>query len=308
MRMNTVEVVNLRKSFGSLRAVNDVSFEVRQGEILGVLGPNGAGKTTLLELITQRLPKDAGDIQIFEKPIQGNPSALHNIGVCSQDLQLWPLLTCEEQLHFIGKINGMENKKAQKRTAALLERVGLQEKKKTLAQKLSGGMKRRLHLIMSMVHDPDLLIMDEPEAGLDPQSRMLVREFIKSLTPAKTIILTTHNMDEAERLSDRVAIMDKGSILELDTPDALKRKLVPEDTLDIVFDKKINAPWGLDNEKYNIQVKDKILTVVGENLISLVPEILDKILTQMGNPILFDFRRSSLEDAFIKLTGRRLRE
>lgn len=308
MNFNALEVINLKKSFGDLKAVNDVSFCIKSGEILGFLGPNGAGKTTLINLITRVVKKDAGDIKIYGSTVGANPHILDRLGVCTQDLQLWPLLTCEEQLLFMGKINGGDGRKVTKRVDDLLERVGLQEKRKTIAKKLSGGMKRRLHLIMSIIHDPDLIILDEPEVGLDPQSRVLVREFIKSLAGSKTILLTTHNMDEAERLSDRVAIMDRGSILELDTPDALRKKVVPEDALDIVYERKVKVPQGLDAARYRVRAEGETLTVTGANLIKQLPEILNKVVAQVGNPVTFKFRQSSLEDVFIKLTGRSLRE
>ncbi|MCL1918313.1 MAG: ABC transporter ATP-binding protein [Peptococcaceae bacterium] len=308
MSTTALEVLNLKKTFGKLKAVDDVSFDVRCGEILAFLGPNGAGKTTIINLITGELQKDSGDIRVFEGQ-RSNESFTHNrMGVCTQELQLWPLLTCEEQLHFIGRINGVKGRQVKRRAEDLLERVGLQEKRRTMAKKLSGGMKRRLHLIMSLVHDPGLIILDEPEAGLDPQSRVLVREFIKSLAGSKTILLTTHNMDEAEKLADRVAVMDRGRLLELDTTEALRKKLAPEDSLDIVFGKNVSVPVGMDTAPYHVYAKDETMTVTGESLIGLMPEILNRVVQENGNPLSFDFRRSSLEDVFIKLTGRGLRE
>ncbi|MCL2013321.1 MAG: ABC transporter ATP-binding protein [Cystobacterineae bacterium] len=312
-KANALEVIHLQKSFGNLKVIDNLSFEVKKGEILGLLGPNGAGKTTLIHLIINALKKDSGDIRIDGCSVQENAHLLEKVGVCTQELQLWPLLSCEEQLHFMSKIHGIDRKEAKKRAGELLEKIGLKEKRKTLAKKLSGGMKRRLHLVMSLIHFPELIILDEPEAGLDPQSRVLVREFIKSLAPSQTILLTTHNMDEAERLADRVAIMDKGKLLELDTADALRKKRAPDDALDIVYDKKITLPLELNTTQlnttqYRVHAKNETLTVVGENLVRLLPEILDKAIAQLGHPVSFNFRQSSLEDVFINLTGRSLRE
>jgi ABC-2 type transport system ATP-binding protein len=303
-----LEIKSLSKSFGDLKVVDRLSIDVMQGEIFSLLGPNGAGKTTTINIISGGLEMDEGTISINGVPYQRGASAMSRIGVCTQDRQLWPLLTCEEQLHFLGNLYKMDRAVIKARSLLLLEKVGLTDKRKVLAKKLSGGMQRRLHLIMSVMHDPDIVILDEPEAGLDPQSRVLVRDFIKSLSGKKTILLTTHNMDEAERLSSRVAIMDKGQILVCDTPAMLKKKIAPEETLEFLFRETVvmKQPWN--STSYNVQIDDNTLKVTGNNLTVAVPEILRKVESQFGRPITFSLRQSTLEDVFIKLTGRSLRE
>ena len=182
------------------------------------------------------LKPDDGHVTIYGKPISNSNADIRSrVGVCPQEIVLWKKMTCLEQLQFIGEMYGLKAHTARQRGEALLERLDLVEKSNELVKTLSGGMQRRLNLAMALVHDPEIVILDEPEAGLDPQSRVKVREYIKSLAQSKTIILTTHNMDEAERLADRVAIIDHGELLVLDTPEALKRSVGDGDVLEIVL-------------------------------------------------------------------------
>lgn len=303
-----LEIKSLSKSFGDFKAVDDLSIDVMQGEIFSLLGPNGAGKTTTIHIISGMLGMDEGTIKFNSTSHHQGLSPTHKIGVCTQHVQIWPLLTCEEQLHFVGSMYGMSKKEIKSRALTLLELIGLSQKRRVLAKHLSGGMQRRLHLIMSVMHDPEIVIFDEPEAGLDPQSRVLVRDFIKSLAGEKTILLTTHNMDEAERLSSRVAIMDRGKILLCDTPAKLQQKICPEETLEIQYLEELPPIERWDSSNYHIQLEGKYIKVTGTNLRTFVPQILQKAEAQYGTPITFSLRQSTLEDVFIKLTGRSLRE
>ncbi|MGZ7443452.1 ABC transporter ATP-binding protein [Paenibacillus sp. TH7-28] len=298
----------MEKSFGDYKAVEQLSISIKRGEIFSLLGPNGAGKTTTINLITGFMEADRGTIEIGGVPFTGKGPLTGMIGVCTQEKQLWPLMTCEEQLQFIGNLNRMDRKTIKKRSTMLLESVGLEDKRNVLAKKLSGGMQRRLHIIMSVIHDPEIIILDEPEAGLDPQSRVLVREFIQSLAESKTVLLTTHNMDEAERMSSRVAVMDKGKVLICDTPDMLRRKIAPEETLEIIFNHPIKPTNKLDSPAYTAQFDDRTIIITGNRLTDSVQTILGKLNSLYGNPLTFSLRQSTLEDVFIKLTGRSLRE
>ncbi|RPH98579.1 MAG: ABC transporter ATP-binding protein [Calditrichaeota bacterium] len=177
----------LSKSFGDIKAVDALSLQVHEGEILGFLGPNGAGKTTAISMMCGLLKPDAGQVFIHGKPVIGMRTL---VGVCPQENILWEKLTALEQLEFIGSLYGMRPKTARRRDAVLLEELGLSNKADQLAGKLFGGMKRRLNLALALVHDPEILFLDEPESGLDPQSRVLVREYIRSLSKRKTIILS----------------------------------------------------------------------------------------------------------------------
>jgi ABC-2 type transport system ATP-binding protein len=212
---------------------------------------------------------------------------------------------------------GMARKAAQQRGEQLLAEMGLAEKRNKRAKTLSGGMQRRLNLIMALVHDPDILILDEPEAGLDPQSRVLIREYIQSLARHKTVILTTHNMDEAERVADRVAIIDHGQLLTVDTPTGLKHHIGEGDVLEISFvtngftnfDERLNrAIAALTKIVPNTSAADHTLVLRARGIVEQLPIIIDTLKSE-GLPLGdIRLRESTLEDVFISLTGRRLRE
>jgi ABC-2 type transport system ATP-binding protein len=199
MSSNTIclKAENLRKTFNDFVAVDSLSIEIVKGEIFGLLGPNGAGKTTSIKMITGLLTPDSGRV-IIDGESGYRKDFKHLVGLCPQELVLWNNLTCFEQLVFIAEMYNVPRYKARKRAGELLERLGLSEKTNKLVRTLSGGMQRRMNLLMALMHDPEILILDEPEAGLDPQSRVMVRDYIHSLARTKTVIFTTHNMDEAD--------------------------------------------------------------------------------------------------------------
>lgn len=310
-----IKVSKLDKSYDEIQAVKGVSFEVRQGEIFGLLGPNGAGKTTIINLIVGLLKPDAGSVTIHGSPVvHGTTAQLIKVGVCPQEIILWGRLTCLEQLRFIGEMYGLDGRTALERAKLLLKTLELTEKSDKRADTLSGGMKRRLNLAMSLVHDPEILILDEPEAGLDPQSRVLVREYIKSLAREKTIILTTHNMDEAERAADRVAIIDRGSLLVLDTPEALKAQVGSGDVVEINLKNQQVSPqevaFALEKFKNNItfEISERTLLLRALNIVQILPEIIDCLKNERLYPEDLRLRGNTLEDVFIQLTGRSLRQ
>jgi len=230
-----IEVINLTKRFGEQTAVDSINLEVLPGEILGFLGPNGAGKTTAIRMLSGLLKPDEGTILYNGLTLNHFPGGKSLVGVCPQENVHWERLTCQEQLVFTGEIYDLPRKLAKSKSKELLDQLGLTAQSDKQARRLSGGMKRRLNIALALVHDPSVLFLDEPEAGLDPQSRLLMREFIKNLAGSHTIILTTHNMDEADRLSNRVAIIDQGKILKTDSPENLKQSIGPESTLEDVF-------------------------------------------------------------------------
>ncbi|HUW95917.1 MAG TPA: ABC transporter ATP-binding protein, partial [Anaerolineae bacterium] len=218
-----LQAEGITKRYGELVAVNNLSLDIYAGEVLGFLGPNGAGKTTSISMMCGLLKPDAGRVLVHGQPIAGGAADVRTrVGICPQEIVLWSHLTCIEQLQFIGEMYGVDGREARRRGERLLEDLGLVEKRNQQARTLSGGLQRRLNLALALIHDPDIVALDEPEAGLDPQSRVAVRGYIKRLAQGKTVILTTHNMDEADRLADRVAIIDHGELLVLDTPRALK--------------------------------------------------------------------------------------
>lgn len=310
-----LQTLNLTKRYGSLVAVDRLTLEVYEGEVFGFLGPNGAGKTTSISMMCGLLKPDEGQVRLHGKSISSSDAvARARVGVCPQDVVLWDRLTCLEQLQFIGEMYGLKAGEARRSGRRLLDELGLAEKRDRLARTLSGGMKRRLNLAMALVHDPEFIILDEPEAGLDPQSRVQVREVIQSLARRKTVILTTHNMDEAERVADRVAIIDHGKLLVLDTPDRLKQRLGTGDVIELHFNQ---ATGDLDKAKQALSsfVREVTLDSAGLvmqlralNAVGRLPLILEALTNVGYQPARVNLRPNTLEDVFIQLTGRRLRE
>jgi ABC-2 type transport system ATP-binding protein len=286
-------------------------LEVRSGEILGFLGPNGAGKTTSINMMCGLLKPDRGQVSILGCPVgDGDAGTRLRVGVCPQETIVWDKLTCIEQLEFIGEMYSLPIGMAKERGSELLEILGLASKACELGSRLSGGMRRRLNLALALVHNPDILVLDEPEAGLDPQSRVLVREYIRSLARKKTIILTTHNMDEADRMADRVAIIDHGRLLVVDTPIALKQTVGEGDVLELETDNSdTQAACALLHTKgLEVGASDHTLTIRGRGVIKSLNEILE-VLEGSGVEIQeVRLRANTLEDVFLSLTGRRLRE
>ena len=312
MNTTVLQIKNLTKRFGALTAVDDLSLEVYEGEIFGFLGPNGAGKTTSINMMCGLLNPDAGQVLLHGNPVYGGDLEVRTrVGVCPQETILWDKLTCLEQLEFVGECYGVPRKLAFQRGADWLEKLGLSPKANETEKKLSGGMKRRLNIALALVHDPQMIVLDEPEAGLDPQSRVLVRETIRSLARHKTVILTTHNMDEAERVADRVGIIDHGRLVALDTPDALKRTIGEGDVLDIELASSADleaASVLLSKTTLMVSRVNHILTARGRGLIEQLPAVLESLRAagvKLGDVRL---RANTLEDVFLSLTGRRLRE
>jgi ABC-2 type transport system ATP-binding protein len=335
----TLQIQNLTKRYNGLTAVDNLTLEVRQGEIFGLLGPNGAGKTTSINMMCGLLAPDEGKVFIQGKAVHGGDVEVRTrVGVCPQIAIFWEKLTCIEQLEFIGEMYNVPRKVARLRGDELLDILGLGDKRDQLASTLSGGMQRRLNLALGLVHDPEILVLDEPEAGLDPQSRILVREYIRSLARQKTIILTTHNMDEADRMADRVAIIDHGRLLVLDAPEALKCTVGEGDVLELEV-KGISGEKAMDVIKASLtslqrasattlamssageqspswmkiaslpsEAHNDVVTLRGQNIVEKLPATIDVIQRAGGQVGEVHLRANTLEDVFIALTGRRLRE
>ncbi len=220
-----IAVRDLRKSYGDITAVDGISFEVARGETFGLLGPNGAGKTTTIHMIVGALRPDAGSIAVDGEADPTRPAARLKIGTAPQSLALYGDLTGEENLAFFGTLYGLSGPRLRERVGWALEFSGLGGRRRQRSSAYSGGMQRRLNLVCGLLHDPPVILLDEPTVGVDPQSRNQIFESIEALRKqGRTILYTTHYMEEAERLCDRVAIMDRGRILALDTVDALREK------------------------------------------------------------------------------------
>ncbi len=295
-----IRVDELRKTYGSVAAVDGVSFEVKGGEFFGILGPNGAGKTTTLEIIEGLREADGGAVELLgERPWPRNTALLPRIGVQLQASSFFERLTAREQIRTFGSLYGVPPARGD----AMLERVGLTDKADTQVEKLSGGQQQRLSIACTLVHEPELVFLDEPTAALDPQARRNLWDLLSTLNDSgRTVILTTHYMDEAESLCDRVAIMDHGKVLALDTPAALVRGLDAATHISVVPQ---NLPL---DEARAIAGVDKA-ELDGDSLV-LATRAPATVLPELARRNALDglqVRGATLEDVFLTLTGREYR-
>lgn len=226
MKEAAIVIESLTKRYEDITAVDGLSFEVEKGELFGLLGPNGAGKTTTINVLCGLVEPTSGSAIVGGFHVSKAPDKIKElIGVCPQDTAVFPYLTGRENIELFGNLHAMPREKLKRRTDELLERMGLSMDADRRVGKYSGGMRRRINLIMALVHDPEIAFLDEPTVGMDPQSRHAVWDFIKELKEQdKTIILTTHYMEEAEALCDRVGIIDYGKLIALGSLDQLKKE------------------------------------------------------------------------------------
>ncbi len=296
---------SLVKRYGDIIAVNDISFEIFRGEIFGFLGPNGAGKTTTIKMMSGLLKPDSG------KVLLDNSNSKISIGICPQHIVIWENLTCMEQILFMGKMYNINPGEVKNKGIELLEALGLTGVKDRLARKLSGGMQRRLNIALALIHSPDIVFLDEPQAGLDPQSRLLVREYIRTIKNKTTVVLTTHDMEEAEKLSDRICIIDKGKLLCIGTAGEITTNNGYEDLveIDIEGDREKEFLSFIDKELCpTFSISDSRITFNSSNPAALVENILKSARENNLKIKSLQMRKKSLEDIFINLTGRSLRE
>jgi len=235
MQQSAIVIESLVKKFEDVTAVDGINLQVSKGELFGLLGPNGAGKTTTINVLCGLLKPTSGSATVGGYDVQKETSKVKElIGVCPQDTPVYPYLTGRENAEFFGNLHAMPKEKLKKNVDALLQRLGLLEDSKRRVGKYSGGMKRRLNLILALVHDPEIAFLDEPTVAMDPQSRHAVWDFIRDLKKnGKTVILTTHYMEEAETLCDRIGIIDHGKLIALGTPTALMRKYKAKNLEDV---------------------------------------------------------------------------
>lgn len=226
MKEKEIVIENLTKKFEDVTAVDGLSLEIEKGELFGLLGPNGAGKTTTINILCGLLEETSGSVSVGGYDVQKEPAKVKElIGVCPQESAVYAYLTGRENVELFGNLHAMPKEKLKKNTDELFERLGFLKDAERRVGKYSGGMKRRINLAMALVHDPEIAFLDEPTAAMDPQSRHAVWSFIKELKKrGKTIILTTHYMEEAEELCDRVGIIDHGKLIALGSPEQLKEK------------------------------------------------------------------------------------
>ncbi len=306
-----VEVENLVKTYPGKVALYNFSLTIEEGGIFGLLGPNGSGKSTFIRILTGLESADSGRITIF-----GSPPSKENrkkIGVAPQDNAIYPLLTCIENLLYFGSLYGVTGREAMEKAEKLLENLGMNEKKHTQARYLSGGMARRLNLACALMHDPRLIVLDEPTTGLDPSTRRKMWKTVMDITNESdtTVLLTTHYMEEAEALCKRIAFINAGQVVAEGTPEELK-KLAGKEMAKIKslpgeyakLEPIVRSIKGIENvtaTEHGIVVEaDNIATKVGE-ITKLFGKCKEKIIE-------FSISKPSLEDVFLKLTGAQLKE
>ena len=276
---------HLRKSFGSLVALDDLSLEIKRGEIFGLLGPNGAGKTTAINLAVGLLSPDSGSVEFDGSGSPDCPEVRRNIGVAPQALALYEELSAQENLAFFGRLQALRAGRLAERVDWALQFAGLTDRRKDLVRTYSGGMKRRLNLAIALIHDPPLLLLDEPTVGVDPQSRNAIFENIRKLcSEGRTIIYTTHYMEEAQRLCDRVGILDHGKLLDVDTVDRLIAR----------HGGKSQVSAERADGEIHIETDDPMAELAR--------------LQDGGKLIRFSVESPDLERVFLNLTGRNLRD
>ena len=301
----------LRKSYGAREVVSGVSFSAAPGEILGLLGPNGAGKTTIVSMLCGLVAPESGSIAISGQAIEGDTSDIkRRIGLVPQDLALYEDLSARGNLELFGALYGVSGAKLDERCNQALDLVGLRDRAKDKPRTFSGGMQRRLNMACALVHDPDLLLLDEPTVGVDPQSRNAIFDNLQTLKArGKTLVYTTHYMEEAERLCDRVVIIDHGKVVASDTLPGLYRLLPAVESLEIEAEGSVdvNALAREPGVKSAEQTNGKL--VIGIDDLSLAAPPVLAWLAAHGHMVhRFASGRATLEDVFLALTGRQLRD
>jgi len=312
---NAIEVEHIVKKYGDFTAVDDVSFQVKDEEIFGLLGPNGAGKSTLIRMMTTLIPITAGTARIAGHDVQREPGAVRRaIGVIPQALTSDLDLTVEENLNIYAKLYDVPPKKRKASIDELLELVDLTKWRAAQTKTLSGGMRRRLEIARGLVHSPQIFFLDEPTTGLDPVSRVAVWEMLTNIKAHRklTILITTHYMDEADRLCDRVAIVDHGKLVALDTPAALKASVPGSNVIEVQFEnppadwaERLRKLTGVTSVQHEAAGMYRVLTSNGSQTTT---ELVESAV-QAGIPVKsLSVQNTTLDDVFVHYTGRQLRD
>ena len=298
--LRMIRAEHLRKTFGSLVAVDDVSLELKRGETFGLLGPNGAGKSTTINMLLGILEPDGGTVSLDEEGSASGKSIRSQLGAAPQSLAIYDDLTAEENLAFFAQLYGISGTALKERVDSALELAGLTERRGERVKNYSGGMKRRLNLACALVHEPPALVLDEPTVGVDPQSRNLIFERIEELRSAgRTILYTTHYMEEAARLCDRVAIMDAGRILDVGTVDELISRHGGSSVVRVELleppREGCELPGALDGLRLRVDTNEPL-------------EVVQRLMASEIKIATLHIESPDLESVFLNLTGRSLRD
>ena len=306
-----LQVQNLGKSYAARQVVSDVSFDAAPGQIIGLLGPNGAGKTTTVSMICGLTAADQGSVLLSGQRINSDNSVIkRKVGLVTQDIALYEELPALGNLETFGALYGLRGSDLRQRALAALELVGLTDHARDKPSTFSGGMKRRLNIACALVHDPDILLLDEPTVGIDPQSRNAIFDNLETLKArGKTMIYTTHYMEEAERLCDRIVIMDHGKVIANDTLAGLYRQLPISATLAIELDGEIDIADLARQPGVKAVSQENGRLTVGVDSLSTSASIVLTWLTRAGHRVnRVSSGRANLETLFLAITGRQLRD
>jgi ABC-2 type transport system ATP-binding protein len=308
-----IQVQDLHKDFGEVYAVRGISFDVEQGEILSLLGPNGAGKSTTISMLSCLLEPTKGDALVMGHSIRDDPMAVKgSIGVVPQEVALYPDLSARENLAFWGRMYGLRGRDLGRRVQEVLEIIGLVDRQKGRVSKFSGGMKRRLNIGVSLLHRPDVLILDEPTVGIDPQSRRNILDSVKDFNQqGMTVLYTTHYMEEAQELSDHIAIMDHGEIIAYGTHDELVEIVGELDRVDLTLDapvERVKSDWKAAHGVHKVTAEDGTARLLVEDSNRVLPDLFELASAAQVRITSVDIQEPNLEAVFLHLTGRALRD
>jgi ABC-2 type transport system ATP-binding protein len=302
-----LNVHNLTKQFGHILAVDNISFTVNQGEIFGFLGPNGAGKTTTIRMLTGQTKPTSGTVTVAEYDVvRESIKAKERVGVVPEVSNVYDEMSAWDNLVFAAQLYGVAKNERERRAKELLELFGLHERRADRAGNFSKGMKRRLTIAAALIHKPDILFLDEPTSGLDVQSSRMIRNLVKNLNKnGVTVFLTTHYIEEADQLCERVAMINQGKIIAVDNPEKLKSSVEKHQIIEVSFSQSLNLEHklaSLKNVSKAVQVGDKFKLHV-RNTSEAVPLIIDFARENGLKIVSINTLNPSLEDAFVKLTG-----
>ncbi len=308
-----VQVIDLHKNFGDVYAVQGVSFEVQAGEIFSLLGPNGAGKSTIISMLACLLEPTKGDALVMGHSILREPMAVKEaIGVVPQEIALYEDLSARENLNFWGKMYGLRGAALRQRVDEVLEVIGLTERQKGRVSKFSGGMKRRLNIGIALLHRPQVIIMDEPTVGIDPQTRRNILDNVKELNrQGMTVFYTTHYMEEAQELSDHIAIMDRGKVIAQGTHDELVRIVGELDRIDLTINaeaERVLERWRTTEGVHRVSAEDSQLTLLVDDSNLVLPRLFESANRAGVRITSVEIQEPNLEAVFLHLTGRALRD
>ncbi|MBE9472153.1 MAG: ABC transporter ATP-binding protein [Chloroflexi bacterium] len=308
-----IQLQDLHKNFGEVHAVQGVSFDVQAGEVFSLLGPNGAGKSTIISMLSCLLEPTQGDALVMGHSILREPQAVKAaIGVVPQEIALYPDLSARENLVFWGKMYGLRGRALRQRVDEVLEVIGLTGRQKGRVSKFSGGMKRRLNIGIALLHKPQVIIMDEPTVGIDPQSRRNILDNVKELNrQGMTVLYTTHYMEEAQELSDHIAIMDQGKVIGYGTHDELVEIVGELDRIDLAINTesaRVIEQWQATEGVHEVSAGDGNLTLLVDDSNLVLPRLFEAATRSGVRITSVEIQVPNLEAVFLHLTGRALRD